>query len=508
MASKYVDKTAIVHVIGNIYKNSELLDNEKYSFREEDFQDNFHRVVFGTIFNLHGMGVKEINLIAINDYLKDRLKPYTTYKNNHGDEWLQEVAAAANLNTFNYYYERMKKFTLLRMYDSIGMDVSFIYDVNNILDVKKKQEQEDFLDKSTLLELADLIDDKIEGIKLTYADGADDAADLAGNGLDELLLDLETNPDFGIPMYGKLVNTIHRGARLKKVYLRSAETGVGKSRAMIADVCSFACDTIFNPETQKWEYTGPQEPTVFISTEQETSEVQTMMIAFVACVDELHILENRCTKEEKERVKEAIKIIKKSPLYIKELPDFGLVDIENTIKKEIREHQVRYVAFDYIHSSMKILSEISTKSGIKGMREDNILFMIGVRLKDLANQYGVFILSSTQLNGEVKEAKVYDQKLLRGAKSLGDKIDWGAIMLDVTQDDLTKLQPILKDGGFPAPNMKMSIYKNRRGKYKNVLLWCNSDKSTCRLMNPMFATNYNFEIVEIEDTNIQVKEKK
>ena len=95
-------------------------------------------------------------------------------------------------------------------------------------------------------------------------------------------------------------------------------------------------------------------------------------------------------------------------------------DIENCIKRNIRDNGVKYVAFDYIHSSMKILSEISSKAGVKGLREDNILFMIGVRLKDLANQYEIFILTATQLNGNYQDAKEYDQNLLRGAKSLGD----------------------------------------------------------------------------------------
>ena len=63
---------------------------------------------------------------------------------------------------------------------------------------------------------------------------------------------------------------------------------------------------------------------------------------------------------------------------------------------------------------MAILSEISSRAGVKGLREDNILFMISTRLKDLCNEFGIFIISSTQLNGEVRDAKVFDQNLLRG----------------------------------------------------------------------------------------------
>ena len=51
---------------------------------------------------------------------------------------------------FDYYYGRLKKFSLLRAYDNYGVDVSDIYDADNILDTGKKQLQEDLLDNSTL----------------------------------------------------------------------------------------------------------------------------------------------------------------------------------------------------------------------------------------------------------------------------------------------------------------------------------------------------------------------
>lgn len=87
------------------------------------------------------------------------------------------------------------------------------------------------------------------------------------------------------------------------------------------------------------------------------------------------------------------------------------------------------------------------------------------------------------------------------AKSIADRIDWGAILLNVSPDDLAKLEEILATGVFKAPNIKMSIYKNRRGRWKGVFLWCDADLGTCRI-NPMFATDYSFNILPIEDLKI------
>ena len=63
---------------------------------------------------------------------------------------------------------------------------------------------------------------------------------------------------------------------------------------------------------------------------------------------------------------------------------------------------------------MKILEEITKRSGGVRLREDNILFMLSVTLKDLCNKYDIFILSSTQLNGDAMQAKEINQNLLRG----------------------------------------------------------------------------------------------
>lgn len=63
---------------------------------------------------------------------------------------------------------------------------------------------------------------------------------------------------------------------------------------------------------------------------------------------------------------------------------------------------------------MKILEEITRRSGGVKLREDNILFMLSVTLKDICNKYDIFIESSTQLNGSWLEATEVNQNLLRG----------------------------------------------------------------------------------------------
>ena len=111
-------------------------------------------------------------------------------------------------------------------------------------------------------------------------------------------------------------------------------------------------------------------------------------------------------------------------------------------------------------------------------------------------------MSATQLNSDYQTSETPDQNLLRGAKSIADKIDVGMIMLPVKQDDLDNLARILSNTPFERPNLKISVYKNRRGRYKGIYLWCNADLGTCRV-KPMFATSYNYELIQINNLKIE-----
>ena len=505
MASKYIDTPSIVQVIGCVFKTPQLLDySDKYTLTEEDFPDQFHKIVFGTIFKLHELGSEKIGINNILDYLSSRPKSEAIFIKQKGEEWLLKAAENAETSAFDYYYNRVKKMTLLRAFDSYGIDVTDIYDPDNIIDIKKKQLQEDQLDNSSLEEIVQKVQNKIDQIMATYVDDEWGEAIQAGDGIESLIIDLEQSPEVGVPLYGPLINTVTRGARLKKFYLRSAPTGVGKSRTMIADACYIACNRIYD-DVFGWIKNGTCEPTLYITTEQEKGEVQTMMLAFLSNVNEEHILNGKYEGDERERVFEAAKILHNSPLYIEILPDFSLQDVENKIKKNIRDHDVKYVFHDYIHTSLKILEEISRRSGGVKLREDSILFMLSIRLKDICNKYGIFIMSATQLNADYQTSETPDQNLLRGAKSIADKIDVGMILLPTSQDDIENLGQILTNNAFDKPNLKLSIYKNRRGRYKGIYLWCKSDLGTCRV-KPMFATTYNYEIIQIDNLKILTTE--
>ena len=170
-------------------------------------------------------------------------------------------------------------------------------------------------------------------------------------------------------------------------------------------------------------------------------------------------------------------------------------DIENCIKRNLRVHKAQYIFFDYIATSMKIIEQVSRASGGMRLREDQVLLLLSTKLKEIATTYNVFIMSATQINGEFKHEKILDQTMLSGAKSIANKIDVGSIMVDCTPEDLKDIEGLTKQNSkLGIPNVKMSVYKNRRGEWYNIVLWIKADKSTCRYKT-LFVTDYKYNLI-------------
>lgn len=263
----------------------------------------------------------------------------------------------------------------------------------------------------------------------------------------------------------------------------------------MADACYLACDEYYDEVQEKWVSLGECCPTIFISVELDKEELQTMALSFIGCIPENHIIRNTLSFEEQERLQMAVQILHRSKLYIEYFPDYSLKDIENCIKRNLRVHNATYCFLDYIATSMRIIEEVSRASGGMKIREDQILYLLSSKLKDIATTYNVFIMSGTQLNSSYKQEKILDQNMLSGAKAIANRVDVGAIMVDATPEDLKDVEGLVQaNPGLGQPNLKLSIYKNRRGEHNRLILWMKADKGTCRYKT-LFATDYNFNLI-------------
>ena len=194
---------------------------------------------------------------------------------------------------------------------------------------------------------------------------------------------------------------------------------------MLSDACMLACKHIYvnGQWTPIIANDGPRavrEGVLFISTELDVEELQTMALAFLTGINEEKIISRQYTEEEKDRIMFAAKEIHEAPLRIVQLPNFTVSDIENEIRRAHILHKCNYIFYDYLGTSLGILEEVGQRTRGVSMREDSILFLLATRLKELAIQYNIFIESATQLNAGFRTESMPDQTLLRGAKSIAD----------------------------------------------------------------------------------------
>ena len=253
----------------------------------------------------------------------------------------------------------------------------------------------------------------------------------------------------------------------------------------------------YNIQNKTWEYSGFSEPVLMISTELEIPEIQTILIAYVSGVNEGQIREGVYNQDEEERVDKAIEYIETSPFYIEFIPDFGINDIEQLIRKYKREKSVHHFFFDYVHMSNKLIMEVATISKGMKLREDQILFLFIDTLKNLCNKLGIFLLSSTQLNGTYKDSTEKDETMLRGAKNMADRIDLGEISLPPSPLEQKMLTEIARNiVGCPDINLIRHIYKLRGNKWSKIKICQHVDLGTGRTQD-VFVLSKDNKIIDI-----------
>ena len=506
MNDNLFDKRAVFQTLGCLMKNPEYID--EYNIIDSDYEvETFYRLIFSAIYNLYKQKVKVIDCFAIDSMLSHYESQYKVFKGNDGVEYCSKAMEMCEPENFLYYMGRVKKFSFLRYLESKGYDSKKIYDWSITEPVEQAKEASKFDD----MRISDMIEFVENGLviesKMRFCFDSKSHGQLIGQGLGELLESLEETPEMGMPLQSPLLTTAAMGMRLKKIFIRSGNTASGKTRTALADFCHISIPWYWNLKEQKWEYTGLAEPVLFISTELEVDELQTFVTAYVSGVNEAKILYGGYSPEEKERILQAQKYIESASLFVEILPNFTVNDIETLIKKYHRNEGIRYVCFDYIHMSASLIAEVSSVTNGMKLREDQILFLFVDRLKVLCNTLGIFILTMTQLNGTYKDSPVKDETMLRGAKSIADRVDLGEISLPPSSADLKAVQPILsKQINKPVPNLVRHIYKLRRGKLSKIRIWQYADLGTGRTED-LFVTNYDYKLIPVEATEVEIMEK-
>ena len=500
------DLTAYRQVIGClIYKPQLFL--EYPDIRPVDFDFKPARVCLNSIRKLYEAGAVELSVIEVDQEIeRGGGVALQIYKNENGLEFLKNAYETASLGNFELYYTRVKKCSLLRKLQQAKYDISeFFIEDKDVKNPLEEQQIKDHLEQATLEEILNSVEKNYTEIRNEYLNGGRLKGDPA-EGINELIEELRTSPSIGPSLEGRIFSSVCRGARDGCFFLKSASTSAGKSRTSIFDAChlaypkrwSWKANSFIEEITAEGELRQPRK-VLFIVTEMDKEELQTIMLAYISGVDEDHILTGNYDLGELTRVHQAAKIIEEYSGYfiIEEISDPNLQNIEATIRKYATVDEVKYVFFDYIHSTASMISQFSKNN----IREDVILMMMANQLKQLAKDYSLFIFSATQVNALAMgddEMNFKDEKSIRGAKAIADKADMGYVMTRVSekgwQSIVGTLQQAAREGTIDRdiidhpPTHVLDIYKMRRGRYKMIRIWCNIHLGTGERKD-LFITN-------------------
>lgn len=483
------DSSSTMYVLGALLRQPSLVHESKYILTDNDF-DGLHKIVFGVMYNLSVEGATNIKPTDIDIYLKQYTKQYDAYKKQRGLEYLKQVHDLVDysfdINQFDYHYNRIKKFTILRDFTKSGIDIKPFY--NPDADFTEIEKENQKLNSFEIQEIFNKVRERVANIEDKNISKSNIKAINVSFGLKGLIQELKNNPEVGYPLDGDYLNFAARGARLGKLYLYSAPSGHGKTRFFVGNACALSMPYIRDGKIIKKEQLTP---VLFIATEMDPEEIQTLVLSYVSGVDEERLLTNTLTPKDEKLIEVALKIIDEysENFKIEKISDPNISTLRSKIIKYILNDKYYHIFYDYIFTSPSLNMEFSRT----GLREDVVLMMLANTLKEIASDYDVFVYTGTQVSRGWEKAKFRNENFLAGAKAIADKSDFGCIAIKISDEELEKIQPLLAaDGVKDKPNLVIDIYKNRRGRITNAKIFRVFDYGTCRAKDLIITdTNLN-----------------
>ena len=494
-----VDRNTVIQVLGSLMNKPELLsDTDKYLLEPTDFSQQLDRFVFSAIYNLYVGGAEKIHTVDIDNYLSSNVLAKELIEKENGLQFLQDCEEYGDYSNFSYYYNKLKKINLLRDLSKNNYDVSDFYCEDPLSDdyytINEKFEN------MTINDILNKIKGTYVNLENKYAFNTVVEESNPVDDIEELIEELKIKPEVGVKLQGEIYNTIVRGGRKKTLYLRSAGSGVGKSRQAVGDACYIAYPIRYESKYGRWISTGQTEKVLYVMTEQDKKEIQTMILAYLTDINEEYFKFGNFLPEHESRIKKAIEIMKryKDNLLFARIPEPTPSIIKNLFRRYNLQYGVSNFFFDYIFSNEAMLAEYRDLK----LPEHVCLRLFTTALKNLAIELDSFICTSTQISEQENDKKSSwkDYHNIAGARAIVHLVDVGCITSRPTVEELKLLEGFIQTYGV-TPNFVTDFFKNRGGRWVMVRVWSVHDLGTCRkhdlfITTPDLRPIENFQVVD------------
>lgn len=491
------DENMSAMLLGCLFTNTDLLFNPAFPLSKTDFTPNeFHRIMFVCTIKLAEDGCKSVDPIEMDNLLNNYPKQAEIARDNNFDEFITTTKELCKLDNFSLYYDKIRKFSLLRDLKENGQDISEWYDE---LD---NNESGANLEKTTIQDILNTIELSTSKLRTKYDVNYVRSEMIAGENTVELLEEFKQAPAFGAFLMSPYLTQLAQGLNQGHLLMRSASSGLGKTRMAIGDLCYLACSHLWDEEAKDFvlnpNFRGAG---LLIHTEMQTrKEINPIVLACVSGVDNRKIINGTLTDSETKRVIKAGEILTASNLILCDMPDFTNQSIERKVKECVENYGVQSVAFDYLQLNSSLADEFKKTNGGVPAREDLVVKSTAIALKSIAEKYNVRIITSSQLNGHEKEIEIPDESCLSSSKAVKQKLDIGCIIMSAKDKpkDIKVVEPFLKRKGFgsnsdPMPNVITYVYKSRFGLYadQKLKIFSYYDRGIMRIKDYIVVDAYN-----------------
>lgn len=467
-----------------------LNETDKYLLEPSDFSKQLDRFIFSAIYNLYVNGAEKIHAVDVDNYLKDNALAKQLMEKENGKVFLQDCEIESEVENFYYYYNKLKKINLVRELQLSKDKVDQIYceDVLNdhYIEINNKFEQMQTVD------IINMLKSNIATMENKYVLNNIAEESRPADTIRQKLKEWKQKPEIGCMLQGDIFNTITRGGRKGKLYIRSAGSGVGKTRSMVGDACHIAYPIRYDPKVGKWVSTGSCEKVLYVMTEQDTEEIDTMILAYLTGYNE-DVFTYGTFDENDPRIQTALDIMERfsDNMNYAKISDPCSSVVKNLFRRKNLQDGIENFFYDYIFSSPAMLDEYRDLK----IREDVALRMFTTTLKNLAVELNAFILTSTQLsNDDDPKGGFKDFRNVQGSKAIVNLADFACIMSRPSVEELNQISEFKKSFGY-TPNLVTDVYKNRRGRWNMVRIWSMHDLGTCRKYD-LFITTANMKSVD------------
>lgn len=486
-----VDRHTIVQILGGLMNKPDLLnETDKYLLEPSDFSKQLDRFIFSAIYNLYVNGAEKIHAVDVDNYLKDNALAKQLMEKENGKVFLQDCEIESEVENFSYYYNKLKKINLVRELQLSKDKVDQIYceDVLNdhYIEINNRFEQMQTVD------IINMLKSNIATMENKYVLNNIAEESRPADTIRQKLKEWKQKPEIGCMLQGDIFNTITRGGRKGKLYIRSAGSGVGKTRSMVGDACHIAYPIRYDPKVGKWVSTGSCEKVLYVMTEQDTEEIDTMILAYLTGYNE-DVFTYGTFDENDPRIQTALDIMERfsDNMNYAKISDPCSSVVKNLFRRRNLQDGIENFFYDYIFSSPAMLDEYRDLK----IREDVALRMFTTTLKNLAVELNAFILTSTQLsNDDDPKGGFKDFRNVQGSKAIVNLADFACIMSRPSVEELNQISEFKKSFGY-TPNLVTDVYKNRRGRWNMVRIWSMHDLGTCRKYD-LFITTANMKSVD------------